>query len=214
VARQILVLGLGRFGGSVAVELERRGYEVLAVDRDAQAVQQVAGQVTHAVAADVTNENTLRELGPRDFEAAVIGMGVDALSSVLTTVLLKRLGMKYVLSKADNALHADILQMVGADRVVLPELEAGLRVAHSLHMADALDYFDVGPGFGVVRLLVGDQAGSTLGEIGLTGRPELMPIFLKRGDRVIPQPGPEERLRAGDELTIAGSDAALTQIRV
>jgi trk system potassium uptake protein TrkA len=210
----VLVLGLGRFGGTVAVELERRGYEVLAVDRDAQAVQQIAGQVTHAVVADVTNENTLRELGAGEFDAAVIGIGVDALSSVLATVLLKRLGTKYVLSKADDALHADILRKVGADRVVLPEFEAGLRVAHSLHMAAALDYFDVGPGFGVVRVLVGNHAGKTLGELGLTARPDLMPIFLKRGEQVIPQPGPGERLRAGDELTLAGSDEELNRIRL
>ncbi len=211
--RQIIVIGVGRFGSAVAIELERLGHEVLAIDRSSQAIEAVADYVTHAVTADVTDQETLRELGAQDFDAAVVAIGTDERSSIMATVLLKKLGVKFVLAKAQNALHGDILSMVGADRVVYPERETGIRVAHSLTMPLAKDYFDVGPGYGLAKVLVDSRlAGKTLEELDLRGRFGVTPLFLRRGDHVTMNPHREERLRLGDELTIAGRDEQLEQV--
>lgn len=215
MGRQIIVLGVGRFGSAVAIELERLGHEVLAVDNSAQAIEAIAEHVTHAVSVDVTEGDALRELGAQDFDTAVVSMGADERASILSTVLLKRLGVQYVLSKAHNRLHGDILRMVGADRVVYPELETGTRVAHSLTMPHAVvDYFDVGPGYGLVKLTTSTVAGSTIDELDLRARFQVTPIFLRRGDKVILNPHGSERLGASDELIVAGPDENLARMRI
>ena len=212
--RQVLVIGAGRFGTSVATELERMGHEVLVVDRDAAVIEAVADQVTHAVVGDATDADTLRELGVADFDVVVVAIGVDERSSILTTVQLKRAGAKFVLVKADTELLGDILSMVGADRIVYPELDTGTRTAHNLTMLEALDYFDVGPGYGVARFSGRPFAGRTLGELDLPGRYGLTPIFLKRGDRFVVNPAPSERIGPTDELTLAGPDPELERLAI
>ncbi len=114
MTQQVIVLGLGRFGSAAARELERLGHEVLAVDMDARAVEEISDHVTQAVRADATDPETLRGLGAQDFDAAIVGMSSDERASILITLLLKRIGVGFVLSKAQNALHGDILKMVGA----------------------------------------------------------------------------------------------------
>jgi trk system potassium uptake protein len=213
VARQIMVLGTGRFGSAIARELERLGNEVLAMDRDPRAVESIADDVTHAIAADVTDQEVLRGFGPHDFDAAVVAIGTDERSSILATVMLKRLGVRLVLSKAQNQLHGEILEMVGADRVVYPERETGTRVAHSLLMPLVVaDYFDVGPGYGLAKLRSDSIAGKTLEQLDLRGRYGVTPLFLRRGDKVLMNPHREERLEAGDEITVAGRDEQLEKI--
>jgi trk system potassium uptake protein TrkA len=211
--KQFMVLGVGRFGSAVAIELERLGHEVLAIDRSERAIEAVADYVTHAVTADVTDLEVLRTLGAQDFDAAVVAIGADERSSIMATVLLKKLGVRFVLAKAQNQLHGDILTMVGADRVIYPERETGIRVAHSLTMPLAKDYFDVGPGYGLAKVVVDQRmAGKTLAELDLRERYGVTPLFLRRGDRVIMNPHREERVQVGDELTIAGRDEQLQQV--
>jgi trk system potassium uptake protein len=213
VARQIMVLGTGRFGSAIARELERLGNEVLAMDRDPRAVEAIADDVTHALTADVSDQEVLRDLGPQDFDAAVVAIGTDERSSILATLILKRLGVRQVLSKAQNQLHGEILSMVGADRVVFPERETGTRVAHSLLMPFAVvDYFDVGPGYGLAKLRSESMVGKTLEELDLRGRYGVTPLFLRRRDKVLMNPHREERLEEGDELTVAGRDEQLEKL--
>ena len=213
MAQQVLVLGLGRFGSAAARELERLGHEVLAIDMDARAVEEIADDVTQAVCADATDPETMQKLGVQDFNAAVVGMSSNERASIFITVLLKRMGVSFVLSKAHNALHGDILKMVGADRVVYPEHETGTRVAHSFSMSMVLDYFQVAPGYGLEKLTTIAFAGKTLRELDLRGRYGVTPLFLTRGDRVTVNPHLEERLEAGDELIVAGPDERLEKLR-
>ncbi len=119
---------------------------------DARAVGEISDHVTQAVRADATDPETLRGLGAQDFDAAIVGMSSDERASILITLLLKRIGVGFVLSKAQNALHGDILEMVGADHVVYPEHETGTRVAHSFSMSMVVDYFEVAPGYGLEKL--------------------------------------------------------------
>lgn len=215
MARQIMVLGTGRFGSAIARELERIGNEVLAMDRDPRAVEAIADHVTHALTADVTDQEILKGFGPEDFDAAVVAIGTDERSSIMATLILKRLGVRLVLSKAQNELHGEILSMVGADRVVYPERETGTRVAHSLLMPLVVtDYFDVGPGYGLAKLRAAKMAGKTLEELDLRGSFGVTPLFLRRRDKVLMNPHREERLEAGDELTVAGRDDQLEKLEL
>ena len=211
--QQVIVLGLGRFGSAAAQELERLGHEVLAVDMDIRAVDEIADHVTQAVRADATDPEALQELGAQDFDAAIVGTSSDQRASIFMTVLLKRMGVRFVLAKAQDALHGDILKMVGADRVVYPERETGTRVALSFSISMVVDYFEVAPGYGMEKLTAIAFAGKTLRELDLRGRYGVTPIFLRRGDRVTVNPHHHERLEAGDELTIAGPDERLEKLR-
>lgn len=215
MARQIMVLGTGRFGSAIARELERLGNEVLAIDRDSRSIEAIADHVTHALTADVTDQEILKGFGPEDFDAAVVAIGTDERSSIMATLILKRLGVRLVLSKAQNPLHGEILEMVGADRVVYPERETGTRVAHSLLMPLVVsDYFDVGPGYGLAKLRASKMAGKTLQELDLRGTFGITPLFLRRKDKVLMNPHREERLEEGDELTVAGRDDQLERLEL
>jgi trk system potassium uptake protein TrkA len=131
VARQqVMVIGLGRFGSALARELERLGHEVLAVDAGEQQVNEIAPHVTHALQLDASDEKALREVGAEQFATAIVAISSAAEASIFATMVLKRLGVRNVIAKAGDQLHADILTMVGADRVVLPEHETGQRLAH------------------------------------------------------------------------------------
>ena len=116
--RQVSGIGLGRFGMAVTRKLYNMGHDVLAIDKDEGRVQGVMGQATHALSGDATNENVLRELGITDYDAAVVAIGQDVMSSVMTSVLLKTIGVPYVVSRAHNELHANTLERIGVDKVV------------------------------------------------------------------------------------------------
>jgi trk system potassium uptake protein TrkA len=166
--RQVAVLGLGRFGTALARELTRLGHDVLALDSSEKVIQDVADEVTHAVRVDVTDEDALRDLGLEAFETAIVAISSELETSILATVLLKRLGVRRILAKAGTDLHGSILSQVGATRVVFPERETGVRVAHSFAAPGVHDYLDVAPGYGVARVpAVGPFVGRTLGELDL-----------------------------------------------
>ncbi len=213
VRRQVAVLGLGRFGQAVAGELTRLGHEVLAVDSGERVVQEVVGEVTHAVQADITDEDALRELGLGDFDAAIIAVSSNLEASILATVLVQRLGVKRILAKAANPLHGSILQRVGATRVVYPERETGVRVAHSFAAAGVRDYLDVAPGYGIARVpLAAPLIGRSLGEVDPRRTYAVHVVALHRGGEVTLNPHPSEVLRAGDELIVAGRDEDLERL--
>jgi trk system potassium uptake protein TrkA len=211
--RQVAVLGLGRFGQSVARELTRLGHDVLAVDSSEKIVQEIADEVTHAVEADVTDEDALRELGLGDYDTVIVGISSDLEASILATVLVKRLGAKRIIAKAANDLHGSILEQVGAHRVVYPERETGVRVAHSFAAPGVRDYLDAAPGYGFARMAVPDAfAGRTLGDLDLRGTCGVTPMALYRGSSVTLHPHPSETLRAGDALIVAGLDEDLERL--
>ncbi len=161
----VVVIGLGRFGSAIALELTRRGTEVLAIDESVKVVQGLSGQLTQVVAADCTDIATLRELGVDDFYRAVVAVGTDIESSILITSLLVELEVEDVWAKALTAHHGRILERVGASHVVYPEREAGERVAH-LVSGQLLDYLQVDDDFAIAKIrppqmIVGKPLGQT-----------------------------------------------------
>ena len=212
--KQVAVIGLGRLGTSLATTLLSLGHDVLAIDTDEKNVQNVASQITHAVQADATNETTLRELGIGNFDIAIVTIGGAIESSVLSTILLKKLGVRYVIARAENDLHGTILDKIGVDKVVYPEREMGIRVAHSLILTDVLDYIPVAPSYGVSKLAKSPYfVGKSLSDIGLGrgGKWGLAVLLIQRGKEVIVTPDRAEIVRQGDILIVSGSDDKLEQ---
>ena len=210
MAKQIAVLGLGRFGWELALELVRLGDEVLAVDRDEALVQGIADQVTKAATADITDLETLRQLGVGQMEVGVVATG-ELEASVLATQNLKSLGVAAIYAKASNERHATILRGIGAQRAVQPEREGGERFAHEIRARAIVDYLPLIPGYGVA--LVEPPAswvGETLERVAeARGRGRL--LMLVRGDAVQLNPVRSQAIEAGDRLVVAGTDADLGQ---
>lgn len=212
--KQIVVIGLGRFGSSLAHALMEQGHEVLGLDSDMKRVEEVAEFATQAAQVDATDEEALREMGVRNFDVGVVAIGDDIKSSILVTLLLKRLGVKTVICKAQDDLHGEILEKVGADRVVYPERETGVRLAHSLTSTSLVDYLEVMAGFGIAKMVVPQTfAGKELGQLDLKGNFGITTLILHRGTDLIVNPSRSEVLSRGDVLVLAGRDEKLEALR-
>lgn len=209
----VLVIGLGRFGASAARELMALGHEVLAIDSSETIVNDIAPEVTHAVQLDAADEAALRAIGAAEFEHAIVAISSGVEASIFATMALKKLGVRNVVAKAGNPLHGTILERVGASRVVYPEREMGQRVAHSFSVGNVLDYLDVAPRFGIVKVRPPEGfVGRTLKDLDLSGRLRLTPIALRRGDDVTVNPHRDEVVRADDELLLIGRDDRLEEL--
>jgi trk system potassium uptake protein TrkA len=210
--QSVLVVGLGRFGTAAARELMAIGHEVLAIDRDEARVNDIAPHVTSALQADASDEEALRALGAADFGHAIVAISGDAQSSIYATMALRNLGVDNVLAKAGTPLHGSILEKVGATRVVYPEREMGEQVAHAFASPHVIDYLDVAPDVGIVRVTAPPGwIGRTLGELDLVGR-GLTAVAHRRGDRMTISPGPDSGIEGGDELVLIAADERLAQL--
>jgi trk system potassium uptake protein TrkA len=206
----IIVIGLGRFGSAAARELMSLGHEVLAVDNSETRVNEIAAEVTHAVELDASDEQALRDVGAADFEHAIVAISSNTEASIFATMALKNLGVRNVIAKAANSLHGRILERVGATRVVYAEREMGASVAHSFSISNVIDYLDIAPRFGIVKIRPpASFVGKTLRELDLPTAMSLTPIALRRGKNVTVNPHRDERLEATDELILIGQDARL-----
>jgi len=213
--RQVVVIGLGRFGTSIAKALYSMGHGVLALDTEGKRVQSVASEITHAVQADATDEAVLKELGVGEFDVGVVAIGSAIQSSVLATILLKKLGVPFVIARAEGELHGSILEKIGADKVVYVERDMGISVAHALTLTDVLGYISVGPSYGVTKLAVPPHfIGKTLSELGLghKGRWEVAVLLIQRKNEVIITPDHNEVVKLDDVLIVAGIDDKLEQL--
>jgi len=211
--QSVLVIGLGRFGSSAALELMRLGNDVLAVDREEAVVNDIAPEVTHALQLDATDLDALQGIGAAEFAHAIVAISGNAESSVFTTMALKQLGVPNVVAKAGSSLHGAILERVGADRVVYAERETGVRVAHLFAYPNVVDYIDVSQEFGLVMLRPpAPFAGRTLRELDFDNRYQLTPVALRRGERLTVNPSDDERIDAGDMLILIGRDDGLARL--
>ncbi|MCC3143905.1 TrkA family potassium uptake protein [Halanaerobium sp. Z-7514] len=212
--KQFVVIGLGRFGSSVATTLAENGYDVLAIDKNADRVQALADQVTHAVEADATDEDALKTLGVRNFDVAVVSIGDDVSANILCTLILKELNVPYVIVKAPDKLHGKVLTKIGADRVVYPERDMGARIAHNLISSNVLDYIEFAPDYGVIEIIAADKmVGKTLKELELRSRFNVNVMAIKRGEDLHISPGADDKVLEGDRLVVMGKNESLDQIK-
>ena len=208
--RQYAVIGMGRFGSSVAMTLVKAGQEVLVVDSDEERIQKVAEFFTHAVVLDTTEEASLAAVGIRNFDMVVVAIGHDVQASVLTTLLLKEMGVKHIVAKAANVLHGKMLDKVGADQVVFPERDMGQRIAHNLMSTNIIDYFEVAPDLGIIEVDVkGDLVGKSLFESNLREKYSITVIAIRRNGKISLSPSPGEKLMESDRLILVGDNIGI-----
>ena len=155
--KEYVVIGLGRFGGSIVRELNALDMDVMAIDRDEARVNEYSDIATHAVVADTTDEAVMKSLGIRNFDHVIVAIGENIQSSTLTTLILKELGVKKVTAKAQNDYHAKILNKIGADTVVHPERDMGRRIAHNVASASVLDYLELADEHSLVELKASEK---------------------------------------------------------
>lgn len=203
--KQFAVIGLGRFGGSIAKTLSEMGYEVLAIDCNEQRIQDFSNIVTHAVEADATDEQALKVLGIRNFDVVVVAIGDNIQASILTTLILKEMGVKKIVVKAQNELHGKVLYKIGADKVVFPERDMGIRVVHNLISSNILDIIELADDYSIVEINAGEYfAGKTLKELNIRAKFGCTIMAIKSGDHINIAPLAGDRIHEGDILVVIG----------
>lgn len=211
--KQFVVIGLGRFGSSLARTLYSLGHEVLAVDENEEAVQEIVEHVTHAVQADATDESSLNALGIRNFDVAVIAIGNDMQASILVTLMMKELGLKYVVSKAMNDLHAKVLYKIGADRVVFPEREMGVKIANNLISSNILEYIELSDDYSIVETqTLSEWIGKNLVEINMRAKFGVNVMAIKRNSKINISPKADDVIEEGDTLIVVGKNDDLSRL--
>jgi trk system potassium uptake protein TrkA len=204
--KQIVVIGLNRLGQSIAKTLVIIGHEVLALDDDETRVQEISPHVTHAVQTDPTSESALRELGVGNFDIGVIALP-NIEQSVIATIMLRKLGVRFIIAQATNDAHGIILGKIGADKIVYPEAEMGAGIAYTLTLGNVLDYIPVTSAYGVAKMVTPNHYfGKSLAEIGFgrTGRLEVVVLLIQRNQDIIISPSTTELVKPGDVLVVSG----------
>ncbi|KUG03325.1 trk system potassium uptake protein trka [hydrocarbon metagenome] len=210
--KQFAVIGLGRFGSSLIRELISMGYEVLAIDVDEQKVQEFVDIATHAVQADSSDENTLRKLGLENFDVVVISIGQNIQVNILTTIILKEMGVKKVIAKAQNALHAKVLEKIGADTVINPERDMAIKLAHSFSH-NILNEIQLSSDYSIVEMLAPRiMVNSSLLELQVRKKMNVSVIAIKRDQDIMMPPDPKQVIKERDILVIAGEKKYLRQV--
>ncbi len=210
--RQIVVIGLGRFGTSMAETLSHIGHEVLAIDREESSVQALASKVTHTIQANATDETVLKELGINNFDIGIVAIGSGIENSVLVTILLKKLGVPWVIARATNDLHRTILEKIGADLAFSPEHEMGRQLAHEATLPGVSAYMDLAPNYGITKFTAPPGlTGQSLSDIGLDrkGKWGVAVLLIQRGKKVIVNPASAEIIESKDTLILTGNNENL-----
>ena len=207
--KQFAVIGLGGFGEAVAVELMRLGHEVLGVDSDPDKANHLADKLTQTVIANATDEDALAELDLHRFDAVLVAIGAHIEASILCTMMVKSQEAKEVWVKAITPTHHKIVEKLGADRVLHPEYEMGLRVAQSLAHPNMLDYIGLGDNYFVIEIRPGEVLEDRpLSDLRIDDF-EVRLLAIKHDQSVSLSPDPEQRLRRNDHLVLVGEEQAL-----
>lgn len=211
--KQYVVIGLGKFGTSVAKTLYETGNDVLAIDKNEELVQEIADHVTHAIQLDATDENALKTIGITNFDVAIITIGSDIQSSVMATLLVKEVGVKYIVAKAHSDLHAKVLQKIGADRVIQPEKDMGARVAHNLVAINILDYIELSPDYSVIEIESPKVwYGKTLRELNVRAKYGINIMAVKGANDINIAPNAEDVISEDDIILAIGSTYDLAKL--
>ena len=212
--KSYVVIGLGRFGSTLARQLCKLGAEVLAMDVHNDLVQQVADDVTHAVVGDAQDKDVLRALGVRDFDCAIVAIGTNLAASVLTVMNLQELGVPYIICKAHDETHSRVLQKLGVNKVVIPEQENAARLARSLNSHNVLDYIELSEDYGILELPTPrGWLGKSLKELNIRAKLGVNIIAVENGGKTNVSPGADYRIGEGDILVVLGDNYSLEAVQ-
>lgn len=210
--KQYAVIGLGRFGTSIARKLHDAGQEVLGIDLEEEKVEAAEGYVTDAVVADSTEEKALTSLGITNFDCVIVAIGNDIQSSILTVVLLKNLGMRKIIAKAIGKRHGQVLEAIGVDWIIYPERDMGERVANQLLSPNLLNYIELSKNYSIEEIKIPSRMiGKNLKKLDIRAKFNVSIIAIVRNDDIIVSPSPEELLQPEDLLVTIGSRKDLTK---
>lgn len=206
-AKTFAIIGMGRFGSSVAKTLYELGYDVMAIDSREERIQEHIQYVTYSVQADSTDEQALKELGIRNFDNVVVAIGDDIQASILTTLILKELGVKHITVKAQNERHGKVLYKVGADKVVFPERDMGSRVANNLVSPNILDFIELAEDYSVAEIIVGEKlVGKSLFDLNIRAKFGVNVMAIKSGPQINIAPRAEDSIKEDDILVVVGEN--------
>ena len=212
--KSYVVVGLGRFGSEAAKRLCELGGEVLAIDNRSELVQQISSFVTQAVVGDARDKGVLKALGVEDFDCAIVAIGDSLGDSVLATMNLKELGVPYVVCKAHDETHRQVLLKLGANKVVIPEQEQANRLARSLSSSNVLDYIELSEAYGIIEVPAPTSwIGKSLKDLNVRAKLGVNIIAIKQGDRINVSPGADYEIMPGDVMEILGDSDALTAVQ-
>jgi len=212
--KTFVVIGLGRFGTAVATELCMLGHEVLAIDGRDENVQAAAEKVTHAVTGDARDPAVLRALGVRNYDCAIVAVGDDVGNSALITLNLKEMGMKQIVCKAQSHVHRKVLEKIGADRVVFPEHEMGVKLAQGLSHSNILNFIELSDDYGIVEIAPPKSwVGKSIRSLDVRARfaVNIIAIRSKDGNMTV-APGPNYILRADDVVDTLGRNEDINRL--
>lgn len=214
--KSYLIIGLGRFGTAIAQELYRLRQEVMVIDQDKERIQRISPFVTYAATGDAREEGVLQSVGVNNFDCVIVAIGSSVESSVMATVLLKELGAKYIIAKAQNKLHYKILEKVGADRVIFPEMDMGQKLAQRLVSHNILDYIELSPDYSIAEIETPKPwAGKTLAEIGVRAKYQISVIAIRQSENresLLLSPGAESKLEPGQILVVLGENKKIREM--
>lgn len=212
--RSYIVIGLGRFGTEAARRLYELGCDVLAIDNNQELVQQISNHVTQAVVGDARDKDVLKALGAADFDCGIVAIGNSLGNSVLATMNLKELGVPYVVCKAYDETHRQVLNKLGADKVVIPEQEQANRLARNLSSPNVLDYIELSDAFGIIEVPAPTRwLGKSLKELNVRAHLGVNIIAVKQGSAINVSPGADYEIQPGDVMVVLGDTAALNAVQ-
>ncbi|SHI19976.1 potassium channel family protein [Desulfosporosinus lacus] len=212
--KQFVVIGLGRFGTSVAKTLTALGHEVLALDKNEHAVQAIMQDVTQAVQADAREEETLRGLGVRNVDVAIVAIGDDLEANILITLMLKEMGIPYVVAKAQSVQHGKVLEKIGADKIVYPEQDMGIRLANNLIRTNVMDFIELSLDYSIFEIIAPAQfVNKSIGKLNLRAVYKINVVAIKKGrEEIVIAPGANEVVEERDILVIVCNKKALSKL--
>lgn len=207
--KQFIVIGLGRFGSSLAKTVSELGHDVLAIDKEEDRVQEIADYVTHSIQMDATDELTLKNIGIRNFDIAVVSIS-DVQENIMAALLIKEMGARFIIATARNEKHKRVLSKIGVDKVILAEQDMGIRVAHNLVSSNILDYIELSSEYSIMEIEALDEwVGETLKDLALRKKYGINVVAIKNIKNVNVSPSADDIINASDIIVALGSVDAL-----
>ena len=212
--KSYVIVGLGRFGSEAAKRLCELGGEVLAIDSHSELVQQISSSVTQAVVGDARDKEVLRALGVADFDCAIVAIGGSLGDSVLATMNLKELGVPYIVCKAHDETHRQVLMKLGADKIVIPEQEQANRLARNLSSPNVLDYIELSEDFAIIEVPAPTPwLGKSLLQLNVRAKLGVNIIAVKQPGNINVAPGADYEIQPGDVMVVLGGTKALDAVQ-
>ncbi|MCU6707485.1 TrkA family potassium uptake protein [Paenibacillus sp. J5C_2022] len=206
--KQFVVIGLGRFGGSVTRTLLSLGFEVMGIDQDERKVSEFASILPHVFQADSTDDGVMRKLGVKNMDHAIVAIGGDLQASILTTLILKDIGLKHITAKATSDYHQRVLEGVGADHIVHPERDTGIRVAHRITSKNMVEYLELSPEHSLVEIIAPQRLnGKSLLQSNIRAKYGCNVMAIRRvNNELVVSPQASDLIYTGDLLVLIGSN--------